>query len=262
MKLSKLFSVLLTSCLLLVSFTSQAASDDSSTPDRQIINSEVIEVDGVPVTFTLYLENGIYSETVSFDKTQNSYLRTLNEQTQDEFFNKISAISDERAQHVYNLISMNDSNHKTLRSSWTEEKNNSAQGSGGGYNTNTFAGHWATVTYNPGLIESRILATNGGSRVTFNHPTIPTDKMKVTETISWSEPSISVSIPAGFSLSSGSNSASLSTTWDGDYGMCTQYRGDFGAKTPLYHTQFFEIKTDGQAITDNVSSSATVVSRW
>lgn len=243
-----------------------SVSANQSNDSKQIINEETVEIDGVPVTFTLYNDNGVYSETA---KINENSLKRSSKIDRKAILDKAIQVADQRAEKLYSSLDSNNepifdslSNSKSIYM-WTEEKTNSAYGTGAGENRNTYAGHWSTVDYTVVDTAANMKAYDGASRVLYNGSRT-LDRMMVTETLTKKQVSfgLSISWPPGFSISSSNSSAFLSTTWDGDYGFCTQYRNNFSASAVLNPGTFVTVKTVGQVVSNNESYTASVESKW
>jgi hypothetical protein len=118
-----------------------------------ILNTETVVVDRVPVIFTLYDNNGVLSETVSLGKSTK--FNQMSAIDREKLKNSILAIAEQRDKNVYRMLAQNDPSlpddlpPRSIAEyhEWTEEKNNSAAGTGAGENPNTYAGHWSMIDY-------------------------------------------------------------------------------------------------------------------
>lgn len=260
-----LSTIIFTLSALPLSVTATTPTPEQTPCENQIVNTETVEIDGIPVTFTLYNNNGVYSETAkiggnSFNRSSKTDYKVI--------LDKAIQIADQHAESIYSFLGSKESAKDSLSGSksihiWTEDKNNAAYGTGTGENRHTYAGHWATIDYTIVDTAGSMKAYNGASRVLYDGSRT-LDQMKVTETITKKslEFGLSVSWPPGFSISPSSNSATLSTTWNGDYGFCTQYRNNFQANALINTGTFVTVETISQVTSKNESYTASVNSQW
>jgi len=270
MRFKSLISFMLAACLL-ISVVPVMASDSNAfkrdSTQGIVVNKETIVVDGVPVTFTLYNNNSVYSETVSLG--ENVDIDAKIRLGHDMFLNDVLAIADQRAdEYVYQLFSRDD---QSLRDnqilpqsyySWTESKNNANAGTGAGENPNTYAGHWSMVDYTIFETSGGMRAYNGASRVLYGGSLAPVTAMQLTETISRRSWQISVSYPLGFSVTPSQTSATLTSYWPGNHYFCTQYRNNFRADSIINTGTFVGINTTVLVYIGSNSYNAAVESRW
>lgn len=266
-----LVSLVLVMCLLILAIPATASDNVGLVKDSTqgiIINQETVLVDGIPVTFTLYDNDGVYSETVHID--ENVDINFKGRQERDMFLNAVLAIADQRAVDlVHPLLSQDD---QFLRDepilpqsyySWTESKNFAAAGTGGGENPNTYAGHWSMVDYTIYETFGEMRAYDGASRVYYAGTLRPIAAMQVTETITRSSWQISVSYPLGFSVTPSQTSATLTSYWhQPGTAICTQWRNNFRADSIINTGTFVRVNTTVQAYIGGNAYVAAVESRW
>lgn len=276
MKTKKIISTLLAVVVLLIPIKPIQAYENTailSNSQETIVNQETINIEGVPVVFTLYNNNGVYSETVSIKKDKNQLLKTESANSNnDELMASIIKVADQRAEKIYDDYlsdsSLSDNNlvvnkNNTISSiyQWTESKHNAAPGTGIGENINTYAGHWTEVDYTVVDTAGSMNAYDGASRVYYAGTKTVTN-MSLTETLSRRSWEISVSYPLGFSVAPSNTSATLSSYWPENSSICTQYRNNFSASAILNSGTFVNVNTQVQVYIGSSSYTSSVNSSW
>jgi len=268
MKRKVVISFLLT-MVLLVSFGISVQASIMDVAQGEPIDQQIVMIDGVPVVFEVFDDNGIITEVA---RIEESMMRgSMDDVDRSQLLEGIRTVADEISADVHSrfvqsqqVMQAQESQALNLARAPTimyQQHNNSAQGTGVQGNRDTLAGHWTTARYEILGFPTFMRAFNGASRAMWIGSG-NADSFEIIDTISRTGIQVSVSFPAGFSVNSASSSASRQAHIRQPGTMATLHRPDFSANTIVNFGSLVRVETEARAHRTNTVFVAVVRSNW